>query len=46
MFGSEVIEVVIGLVFVYLLLSLIVTAVTELISGWLTDYSKPQKRIA
>jgi len=34
MFGSMVLEVAIGLIFVYLLLSLIVTAVTELISGW------------
>ncbi|HEV7508857.1 MAG TPA: hypothetical protein VGS07_28515 [Thermoanaerobaculia bacterium] len=35
MFGSIVLEVAIGVVFVYLLLSLIVTAVTELISSWL-----------
>jgi hypothetical protein len=35
MFGSMVLEVAIGVIFVYLLLSLIVTAVTELISGWL-----------
>jgi hypothetical protein len=35
MFGSMVLEVAIGVVFVYLLLSFIVTAVTELISGWL-----------
>ena len=35
MFGSSVLEVAIGVVFVYLLLSLIVTAVTELISGFL-----------
>jgi hypothetical protein len=34
MFGSMVLEVAIGLVFVYLLLSLVVTAITELISGW------------
>ncbi|HEX7186304.1 MAG TPA: hypothetical protein VF756_31060 [Thermoanaerobaculia bacterium] len=35
MFGSMVLEVAIGVIFAYLLLSLIVTAVTELISGWL-----------
>jgi hypothetical protein len=35
MFGSMVLEVAIGVIFVYLLLSLMVTAVTELISGWL-----------
>ncbi|HEX3531970.1 MAG TPA: hypothetical protein VH988_33340, partial [Thermoanaerobaculia bacterium] len=35
MFGSSVLEVAIGVVFVYLLLSLIVTAATELISGFL-----------
>ena len=35
MFGSMVLEVAIGIIFVYLLLSLIVTAITELISGWL-----------
>jgi hypothetical protein len=34
MLGSMVLEVAIGLIFVYLLLSFIVTAVTELISGW------------
>jgi hypothetical protein len=34
MFGSMVLEVAIGIIFVYLLLSLIVTAITELISGW------------
>jgi hypothetical protein len=34
MFGSMVLEVAIGIVFVYLLLSLVVTAITELISGW------------
>jgi len=34
MLGSMVLEVAIGLIFVYLLLSLIVTAVTELVSGW------------
>jgi hypothetical protein len=35
MFGSMVLEVAIGVIFVYLLLSLIITAITELISGWL-----------
>jgi hypothetical protein len=35
MLGSMVLEVAIGLIFVYLLLSFIVTAVTELISGFL-----------
>jgi hypothetical protein len=34
MFGSSVLEVAIGVVFVYLLLSLVVTAATELISGF------------
>ncbi len=35
MFGSTILDVAIGLVFVYLLLSLIVTAGTELIASWL-----------
>jgi hypothetical protein len=35
MFGSMVLEVATGVIFVYLLLSLMVTAITELISGWL-----------
>ncbi len=35
MFGSMVLEVAVGVIFVYLLLSLMVTAITELISGWL-----------
>lgn len=43
MFGSMVLEVAIGVIFVYLLLSLIVTAVTELISGWLKWRAKDLK---
>jgi hypothetical protein len=35
MLGSMVLEVAIGIVFVYLLLSLIVTAITELVAGFL-----------
>jgi hypothetical protein len=34
MFGSQILEVAIGLVFVYLLLSLICTSANELISSW------------
>lgn len=36
MFGSTVLDVAIGVVFVYLLLGLAVTAGTELIAGWLS----------
>lgn len=43
MFGSMVLEVAIGVIFAYLLLSLIVTAVTELISGWLKWRAKDLK---
>src|ERR1700739_2643355 len=35
MFGSDVLDVAVGLVFVYLLASLIVSTVTELLAGWL-----------
>jgi hypothetical protein len=35
MFGSTVLDVVVGLIFVYLLASLMVTAATELLAGWL-----------
>src|SRR5260221_1239802 len=35
MFGSDILDVVLGLVFVYLLASLIVSTVTELLAGWL-----------
>lgn len=35
MFGSDTLDIVVGLVFVYLLASLIVSATTELIAGWL-----------
>lgn len=35
MFGSVVLEVAIGLIFVYLLVSLMVTSVTEILAGWL-----------
>ncbi|HEV7518661.1 MAG TPA: hypothetical protein VGR07_20385, partial [Thermoanaerobaculia bacterium] len=34
MFGSAILDVAIGLIFVYLIVSLMVTAVTELISSW------------
>ena len=36
MFGSTVLDVVVGLIFIYLLASLIVTAATELLAGWLS----------
>jgi hypothetical protein len=36
MFGSTTLDVVVGLIFIYLLASLIVTAATELIAGWLS----------
>ncbi|HEY0784103.1 MAG TPA: hypothetical protein VGE98_16715, partial [Thermoanaerobaculia bacterium] len=35
MFNSTILDVAIGIVFVYLLVSLIITAATELLSGWL-----------
>ena len=35
MFGSTVLEIAIGLVFVYLVLSLVVTAASEVIASWL-----------
>jgi hypothetical protein len=35
MFGSDILDVLVGLAFVYLLASLIVSAATELIAGWL-----------
>src|SRR5271155_5737582 len=35
MFGSDILDVAVGLIFVYLLVSLIVSAATELIAGWL-----------
>jgi hypothetical protein len=35
MFGSDILDIAVGLVFVYLLASLIVSAATELIAGWL-----------
>jgi hypothetical protein len=35
MFGSDILDVAVGLVFVYLLASLIVSTVTELLAGWL-----------
>src|SRR5689334_8270382 len=34
MFGSAILDVAIGLIFVYLVVSLMVTAATELISSW------------
>jgi hypothetical protein len=34
MFGSAILDVAIGLIFVFLLVSLMVTAVTELLAGW------------
>jgi hypothetical protein len=36
MFGSTILDVVVGVIFVYLLASLMVTATTELIAGWLS----------
>src|SRR5215469_10830715 len=35
MFGSDILDVAVGLVFVYLLASLIVSTITELFAGWL-----------
>jgi hypothetical protein len=35
MFGSAILDTAIGLIFVFLLVSLIVSAATELVSGWL-----------
>jgi hypothetical protein len=35
MFGSEILDVAIGLIFVFLVMSLIITAASELISSWL-----------
>ncbi len=40
MFGSQVLEVAIGLVFVYLLLSLLCSALNELIEAWLKNRAK------
>jgi len=36
MFGSTTLDLVVGLIFIYLLASLMVTAATELIAGWLS----------
>ena len=35
MFGSSILDLAIGLIFVFLVVSLIVTAVSELIASWL-----------
>lgn len=35
MFGSAILDVAIGMIFIYLLMALMVTALTELISAWL-----------
>ena len=40
MFGSPILDVAIGLIFLYLLLSLISSAVNELIEGWLKNRAK------
>ena len=40
MFGIEVLEIVIGLIFVYLLLSLLATTLNELVMQWLYSRSK------
>ena len=37
MFGSDILEVAVGLVFVYLMTSLIATAAREALEGWLKD---------
>lgn len=44
MFGSGILEVAIGLVFVYLLLSLVCSAVNELLEGWLKNRAKDLER--
>ncbi|WKN30557.1 hypothetical protein PZB74_16450 [Porifericola rhodea] len=43
MFGIEVLEVVIGLIFVYLLLSLLATTLNEIIMNWLYSRGKNLK---
>ncbi|MBV8970405.1 MAG: hypothetical protein JO331_15285 [Verrucomicrobia bacterium] len=40
MFGSDILDVAVGLVFVYLLASLIVSTITELLAGWLSWRAK------
>ena len=35
MFGSEILDVAIGLIFIFLMLSLVVTALNELVAAWL-----------
>ncbi len=40
MFGSAILDVAVGLVFLYLLLSLISSAVSELLEGWLKNRAK------
>jgi cell fate (sporulation/competence/biofilm development) regulator YmcA (YheA/YmcA/DUF963 family) len=40
MFGLQVLDIALGLIFVYLLLSIICTAVNELIAGWLNLRAK------
>lgn len=40
MFGSPIIEVVIGLFFIYLILSLVCSALNEILAGWLRLRSK------
>lgn len=44
MFGSEVLDVAIGLIFVYLLLSLVCSSVNELIEAWLKKRSTDLER--
>jgi hypothetical protein len=44
MFGSEILDVAIGLIFIYLLLSLICSAINELIEAWLKNRATNLKR--
>lgn len=40
MFGSEILDVVIGMIFVFLLLSLVCSAINEIIEAWLNKRAK------
>lgn len=44
MFGSAVLDTAIGLAFLYLLLSLLVTGINELIEAWLRNRAKDLER--
>ncbi len=44
LFGSTILEVVIGMIFVYLLLSLLCSAISEYIEAWLNFRAKDLKK--